>query len=165
VEGVLLVVFGLAAIVFPLWASIAAAVLLGWILIATGIAGLVGAFNARPHVHFGWSLVSSVVSILSGLVAAFYPLAGVFALAIVISAWLIVDGVSSLMIALDMRRAGQRSWGWPALSAIVDWLLAAGVFVLAPAGGPLIVGVVVAISLVSGGVALLMLGAAARRAA
>ena len=109
--------------------------LLGWISSPPELRGLVGAFNARPHVHFGWSLVSSVVSILSGLVAAFYPLAGVFALAIVISAWLIVDGVSSLMIALDMRRAGQRSWGWPALSAIVDWLLAAAF--VRPGGRPL----------------------------
>jgi uncharacterized membrane protein HdeD (DUF308 family) len=165
VEGVLLILFGLAAVAFPLWASIAAAVLLGWILIATGIAGLIGAFSARPHVHFGWSLVSSIVSIFSGLVAAFYPLAGVMALVIVIAAWLVLDGVSSMMIALDSRRAGGRSWGWSTLSAVVDWLLAIGVFVLAPAGGPLIVGIVVAISLVFGGATLLMLGAAVRRKA
>ncbi len=163
VEGVLLILFGLAAVVFPLWASIAAAVLLGWILIATGIAGIVGAVSTRPHVHFGWSLVSSIISILSGLVAAFYPLAGILALVIVIAAWLVVDGVSSMMIALASRRAGGKSWGWSAVSAVIDWLLAIGVFVLAPAGGPLIVGIVVAISLVFGGVTLLMLGAAVRR--
>ena len=39
VEGVVLILFGVAAIAFPLFASIAAAVLLGWILIASGHRG------------------------------------------------------------------------------------------------------------------------------
>jgi uncharacterized membrane protein HdeD (DUF308 family) len=158
VEGVLLLLFGLAAVVFPIFASIAAAVLLGWLLIATGIAGLIGAFSARPHLHFGWSLVSSVVSIIAGLLAAFYPLAGVLALVLLIAAWLVLDGVSSMMIALDQRRSGGKTWGWTALSAVMDWLLAIGVFVFAPLGGPVIVGIVVGVSLIFGGGALLMVG-------
>jgi uncharacterized membrane protein HdeD (DUF308 family) len=162
VEGAVLILFGVAAIAFPLFASIAAAVLLGWILIASGIAGLIGAFTERPHLHFGWSLLSSIVSIAAGLVAAFYPLAGVLALALVIAAWLALDGVGSMMIALNLRRAGSRSWGWPAVSAIIDWVLAVGIFMLAPVGGALIVGIIVGVDLVFGGVALMMIGAALR---
>jgi uncharacterized membrane protein HdeD (DUF308 family) len=84
------------------------------------------------------------------------------ALALVIAAWLVLDGVSSLMIALDLRRKGRASWGWSAVSAVVDWLLAVGIFVLAPLGGVLVVGVVVGIDLIFGGGALLMVAAAAR---
>jgi uncharacterized membrane protein HdeD (DUF308 family) len=163
VEGGVFVLFGLAAIAFPIFASFAAAVLLGWILIACGVAGLFGAFSARPHLHFGWSLVSSIVAIVAGLIVAFDPLAGVLSLVIVLAAWLVLDGVSSMMIALNLRGAGARSWGWSAFSAIVDWVLAAGIFLLAPRGGALIVGLIVGIDLLMGGVALLMIGASLRR--
>lgn len=165
VEGVLLVMFGLAAIAFPIFASIAAAILLGWILIACGIAGLFGAFSAKPHLHFGWSLVSSLVAIAAGVIAAFYPLAGIMSLALIIAAWLVLDGISSLMIGLNLRRGGGRSWGWSVLSTVVDWLLGALIVVLAPIGGSLIVGLIVGIDLVMGGVALLMIGASLRRVA
>lgn len=165
VEGVLLVLFGLAALTFPVFASIAAAVLFGWVLMAVGVAGLLGAFGSKPHLHFGWSLVSSIMAIAAGLIAAFYPLAGVTALVIVIAAWLVVDGASSMMIALDLRRKRQGPWGWPAVSAVADWLLAIGILVLAPLGGLVVVGIIVGIDLVFGGVALLMLGASGRRRA
>src|SRR5580700_7222111 len=59
VEGLLVVALGVAAVVFPVMAGVAAAVLFGWILIAVGAVGLVGAFSSRPRVHFGWSLVSA----------------------------------------------------------------------------------------------------------
>ena len=165
VEGVLLILFGLAAIVFPIIAGMAAATFVGWILIACGLAGLFGAFAARPRMHFGWSLVSSTIAIAAGFVAAFNPLAGILALILVMVVWLILDGVSSMMIALALRRSGERSWVWSAGSAVVDWLLAVGLLVLGPRGGPLMVGVIVGIDLLLGGAALLAIGASSRGAA
>jgi len=163
VEGAVLVLLGLAAIAFPIFASIAVGVLLGWILMACGVAGLFGAFASKPHLHFGWSMVSAIVAIAAGLIAAFNPIAGVLALIIVLAAWLVLDGVSSLMIALDLRGAGNRSWRWSAMSAVGDWLLALGLFVLAPLGGVFVIGVIVGIDLVLGGTALLMAGVASRK--
>lgn len=164
-EGALLILFGVAAIAFPALAGIATAVLLGWILTATGIAGLVGAFTSKPHVHFLWSLISSGLAIAAGLAIAFHPIAGATVLIIVIAAWLMLDGVSTLMIALDLRRAGRRWWGWLVASAVVDWLFAFMMFFLSPVGGLLAVGVIVGIDLVLGGLALLTIGLALRRSA
>jgi uncharacterized membrane protein HdeD (DUF308 family) len=161
-EAALLVVFGLAGLVFPALASIAAVVLFGWILIASGLMGLVSAFAARPHLHFGWSLLSAVAAVLAGFAIAVFPLSGVVALTILIAAWLLVDGVSSMMIANGLRRS-HKTWIWSVLSALVDWLLALVVLVLAPAGGFLIVGVVVGVDLVFGGLALGMTAAWGRR--
>jgi uncharacterized membrane protein HdeD (DUF308 family) len=163
-EGVLLILVGIAAIVFPAVAGIAAAVLFGWILIISGIGGLISAFSTRPHLHFAWSLASSILAIVAGLVAALFPFAGVTALVIVIAAWLALDGVTSLMIGLDLRRSGRRSWGWPIVSAIVDWILTIAVLLLSPIGGLLLVGVIVGVDLIFGGLALLALGGALRRA-
>ena len=165
VEGLLVVALGVAAVIFPVMAGVAAAVLFGWILIAVGAVGLVGAFTSRPRVHFGWSLVSAVLAIAAGLVTALIPLAGVMTLVVVIAVWLALDGVSSLMIGLDLRRAHARSWGWPIVSAVVDWALAAVLIFLNLVGDAVFVGIVVGIDLMLGGATVVMLGVAARKAA
>jgi membrane protein HdeD len=155
VEGALLILFGLAAVTFPEFAGVATAILLGWVLMACGIAGLFGAFAARPHLHFGWSMVSALVAIAAGLITALNPEAGSLALIVVVAAWLALDGLSSMMLALHQRRAGDSSWAWLAASAAADWLLAVLLVALAPTGGVLVVGVIVGIDLVLAGVLLL----------
>jgi uncharacterized membrane protein HdeD (DUF308 family) len=154
-EGALLIVLGAAALGFPVLASIATAVLVGWILVASGVIGLVGAFMSKPHVHFGWSLVSSGLAIAAGLAVAIFPLAGVITLIVVTATWLTLDGVSALMIGRHLRQAGSRAWGWSIVSAIIDWVLAAGLLLLGPFVGLYAVGMVVGVDLFLGGVALL----------
>lgn len=158
VEGVLLILCGLAAVVFPVLAGVAVGVLFAWILIILGVAGLVGALQSKPHVHFGWSLASAILAILAGLIIAFVPLAGTTALVLVIAAWLILDGASSMMLGLHLKKAGRKGWGWPVASAIADWVLAACAIALGPLGGAVLVGIIVGIDLMLGGIALMTVG-------
>lgn len=164
-EGILLILLGVAAIAFPAFAGVAAAVLFGWLLIIAGIGGIVSAFSTRPHVHFAWSIISGALAIVAGLIAALFPLAGANALVILIAAWLALDGISSLMIGMNLRRAGHKAWAWPIVSAVVDWVLAILILFVSPVGGLLLIGFVVGVDLIFGGVALLALGGAMRRAA
>ncbi|HEV2366104.1 MAG TPA: DUF308 domain-containing protein [Caulobacteraceae bacterium] len=159
IEGVILIALGVAAVVFPIFASLFAAVLLGWILLVSGIVGLIGAFAHRPHVHLGWSIVSAALAIVAGVFIAFFPLTGVITLVIVLAAWLFLDGVSSVMIGLDQRRSGSRSWGWWLASAVVDWILAGALLFLNPIGDIVVVGIIVGVDLFFGGLALLIIGA------
>jgi uncharacterized membrane protein HdeD (DUF308 family) len=158
VEGVLLILCGLAAVVFPVVAGIAIGVLFGWILIILGIAGMVSALQTKPHVHFGWSLASAILAIVAGVIIAFVPPAGTTALVLVIATWLILDGASSMMLGLHLKKAGRRGWGWPVASAIADWVLAACAIALGPLGDTALIGIIVGIDLMLGGVALLSVG-------
>lgn len=158
VEGVLLILCGIAAVVFPAFAGVAVGVLFAWILIILGIAGLIGALQSKPHVHFGWSLASAILAIVAGLIIAFVPLAGTTALVLVIAAWLILDGASSMMLGLHLKKAGRKGWGWPVASAIADWVLAACAIALGPLGGAVLIGIIVGIDLMLGGLALLTVG-------
>ncbi len=163
VEGAILIALGIAAILFPAMAGVAAGVVFGWILFVIGVLGLVSTFSARPHLHFGWSLASSIVTIVAGLIVAMFPLAGTMVLTLAMAAWLIVDGVSSFQIGRGLKRAGSSHWKWPFGSAIVDWVLAACVLALGPIGGAVFIGVVVGVDLILGGTALLGLGRALGR--
>lgn len=165
IEGVLLVLFGVAALVFPVIAGVATAVLLGWVLVACGIAGLVATLTGRDHVQFWWSLISALLALAAGLIIAFHPLVGIAVLIAVVAAWLVLDGISSLMIGLDLRRRDRRGWGWMIGSAVIDWILAAGALVLGPLFGLVAVGVIIGVDLVLGGLALLTFASGLRRQA
>ena len=165
VEGAILIALGIGAVLFPALAGAAAGVVFGWILIAMGVLGLVSTFSARPHLHFGWSLASSIVTIVAGLIVAMFPLAGTMVLVLAVAAWLIVDGVSSFQIGRGLKRAGSGHWKWLFGSAIADWVLAACVLALGPIGGAVFIGVVVGVDLILGGTALLGLGRALGRPA
>jgi uncharacterized membrane protein HdeD (DUF308 family) len=79
-------------------------------------------------------------------------------LVFVVAAWLVLDGISSLMIGLDLRRRGRHPWRWQIVSAVVDWLLAILALSLGPVGGAVLIGFVVGVDLIMGGVALFALG-------
>jgi uncharacterized membrane protein HdeD (DUF308 family) len=164
-EGVVLAILGLIALALPLLASLAAAIFIGWILIASGIMGVVSAFATKPHVHFWWSLLSGVIAIAAGVLALLTPGAAIIGLTIVIAAWLAIDGINSAMAAMHLRKTHDSGVVWLVLAAIVDWVLAACLLMLPAFGAVIAFGVIVGIDLFLGGVALVFLGAGLRRKA
>ncbi|MDE2357496.1 MAG: DUF308 domain-containing protein [Alphaproteobacteria bacterium] len=165
VEGLLLAALGVGALASPVLAGFATTILFGWLLMGAGLAGLIGVFGRAGEAHRGWGLVSSVLSLVTGGLIAFVPVAGVQVLVLVIGAWLIFDGVSSFMIARHLRGAGRSGSGWLAASAFVDVILAVGLAFLGPLGGLIAVGVIIGVDLIFGGLALAAIGWALRKAA
>ena len=77
VEGIVLVVLGVLAIVVPPIATLAVTILIGWLFLISGIVGLVTTFMARHAPGFWWSLLSAVLAIAAGVVLLVWPLSGV----------------------------------------------------------------------------------------
>src|SRR5579864_7149242 len=75
IEGIVLVVLGVLAILVPQMASIAATLFFGWILLLSGILGLISTIRARRAPGFTWSLVSALVGIVAGLLLLSRPIA------------------------------------------------------------------------------------------
>jgi uncharacterized membrane protein HdeD (DUF308 family) len=156
IEGVLLILLGIAALVMPLMAGLAATLVFGWILILTGIIGLVSAFAGRSHAHLGWSLASAIIALVIGLVLLFYPLVGAVALTTIVSVYLLLDGIALIGLALDHRKRAITPWGWLLASGVIDVLLAALIFFMSAIGSAVFVGVMVGLSLIFAGIALLL---------
>ena len=62
VEGILLAVLGLVAVILPQVASLAVTILLGWLFLISGIGGLVATYWAREMPGFWWSLISAALA-------------------------------------------------------------------------------------------------------
>jgi uncharacterized membrane protein HdeD (DUF308 family) len=165
IEAILLIVLGVFALLAPLFAGLALAVTLGVVLVAAGVLGLIAAYAGRGHAHQGWSLASAAIALIVGVLVLVWPLAAAAGLTIVLGAYLLLDGVSLIMLSLDHRRRGDRRWGWLLVSGVVDLLLAGVLITLSAVGSTVLVGFIVGLDLILAGIALLMLHRSGRRAA
>src|ERR1700730_7371106 len=59
VEGIILILLGLAAVVIPPIATLAVEILYGWLFLIRGIVGLITSFQSSLRSGFWWSLVSA----------------------------------------------------------------------------------------------------------
>src|SRR5665213_4017057 len=79
-EGIILLVLGVAAIAVPLVATVAIAIIIGWVLLLSGIIGLISTFRMRHAPGFWWSLVSAILAVVAGVVLLRWPLTGALSL-------------------------------------------------------------------------------------
>ncbi|HET7847927.1 MAG TPA: HdeD family acid-resistance protein [Pseudolabrys sp.] len=165
IEGVVLIVLGATAIALPPLATLAATIIIGWLFLVSGVMGLLTTFWMRHAPGFWWSLVSAVLGIVVGLLLLASPLRGALSLTIVLVAFFIIEGVASIMFALDHKRELSGRWGWMLASGIVDLILAALIFAGLPSTAAWAIGLLVGINLVFGGSALVGMALHAREAA
>src|SRR5579884_4034442 len=165
VEGVVLVVLGLAAIVVPAVATLAFELVIGWLFLISGIIGLITTFWMRHAPGFWWSLLSAVIGIGAGVVLISWPISGTLSLTFVLIAFFIIEGIATLMYAIEHRNQLSGRWGWMLASGIVDLILAGIIFAGLPGTAAWALGLLVGINLVFGGTAMIGMALAAREAA
>jgi uncharacterized membrane protein HdeD (DUF308 family) len=162
-EGIVLDLLGLAAIALPPLAGLASTLILGWILIVAGIAGLLSTSRSRQAPGFGWSLLSAAAALIAGLLLVWNPLAGLVTLTYVLAAYFLVDGVVAVVMALAHRREFSGRWEWMLLNGIIDLILAAIILSGMPGDVAWVLGLLVGIDLVFGGMSLIMMALASRK--
>jgi uncharacterized membrane protein HdeD (DUF308 family) len=162
IEGIVLLVLGLLAIIVPPIATLAVEILIGWLLLASGIIGLISTFRMRGAPGFAWSLVSALIGIAAGVILLAWPVSGVVSLTLVLSIFLLMEGIATIMIALQHRRDFAGRWAMLLFSGIVDLILAGIIFAGLPGTAAWAIGVLVGINLIVGGAALISMALHAR---
>lgn len=164
-EGIILVILGVAAIVLPPLATLAFTIIIGWIFLVSGIMGLITTFWARHAPGFWWALISAIIAIAAGVVLLLWPITGTLSLTLVLIAFFVVEGISSIMYAIDHRNQLSGRWGWMLVSGIIDLILAGIIFAGLPGTALWALGLLVGINMVFGGAALIAMAMAARHPA
>ena len=152
-EGIILVILGLVAFMLPPIATLAVEFVVGWVFLLRGIVGLIATFRMRRAPGFWWSLLSAILGIVAGIALLGWPLSGAFSLTVIVIAFFVIEGVVSIMFALEHKR--ERSGRW-------SWMLASVIFIGLPATASWAIGLLVAINMVFGGVAIIAMAMHAR---
>ena len=161
-EGIILVILGLAAIAVPLIATLAFTIIIGWVFLVAGVVGLITTFWARGAPGFWWSLISAIIAIAAGVVLLLWPISGSISLTLVLIAFFIIEGIASIMYAIEHRNQATGQWLWMLVSGIIDLILAGIIFAGLPGTAFWALGLLVGINMVFGGAALIAMALAAR---
>jgi len=162
VEGILLSILGIAALLVPPVASLAITILLGWIFLISGIGGLVVTYWARNMPGFWWSLISAALAVLAGGALLARPAQAALTLTIVVGAYFFAEGLATIMYALEHRRELTSRWSWLVISGIIDIVISFLVIAGLPNSAEWAIGILVGINLLFGGATLIAVAMAAR---
>jgi uncharacterized membrane protein HdeD (DUF308 family) len=163
IEGIVLAILGLAAIIVPQLASLAVTIYLAWMFLIMGILGLVMTFWARGMPGFWWSLISAVLAIAAGAILLARPAQGVLTLTIVLGAFFLAEGVATIMYALEHRRELSGRSSWLIVSGAVDIIIAGLIITGLPSSAEWAIGLLVGINLLFGGTSMIGMALAARQ--
>ena len=160
--GILLVIAGVAALIFPFLAAVTAALYIGWFALIAGVIAIWVAISTRSEPHLGWRLAVGVLYIVLGFLLVGNPVAGAASLALLVGAVMTVSGIVEIMLAI--RRRPHSGWGWLLASGILSILFALLIVIGWPLGSLVLIGYLVGFQIISIGLARIMLAMAAKKA-
>lgn len=155
-EGIVLIILGWLALVLPTFAAAALFnTIIGWLFVVSGLIGLVTTLGGRLTAGFWWSLLSAALAIAVGATLMQWPAANSIPVAYVLVTFFVIEGLATIMFALDHRRQLSGRWEWMVASGVVDLSLAVLVVLGLPDILPWTIGLLVGINMVFGGSALI----------
>jgi uncharacterized membrane protein HdeD (DUF308 family) len=159
-QGILLVIAGVLALVYPLITNVALVVFLGWMLLLSGIVQAVTLIGGGKTPDFWLQLISAALSVVVGFLFLRDPAVGVGTLVMLMSVFFMIEGISKTVFSLTIRPFP--NWGWVLASGILGILIA--VWLLAnPGMSLLLLGILIGIQLISEGIAIATMAWMARK--
>jgi len=147
--GIALVILGVAAVVFPIFSTLVAALLVGWVFLISGIFLLVGSFSIHGTGPFFGALLLSLLSIAAGVFLLFNPLAGEIALTLMVGVIFIIQGAFEIFFAFETRP--HRGWVGMLISGIASVILAILIAAGWPAVSVIVLGILLGVNLLTTG--------------
>lgn len=160
--GILLLIAGVCALLYPVIAAVAATLYVGWFALIAGVFAVVIAIRTRSEPQFGWRVLVGVLYLLLGFVLVANPIAGAASLALFVGAMLAAAGVVEIVLAFRIKP--RKGWGWLLANGILSILLAALIAIGWPLESLILIGYLVGFQIIACGVARIGLGMAARDA-
>ena len=159
--GILLIVLGTVAIGAPYASGFAINLLVGWLLVISGVAHCIHAFKAT-----GWrgGLLQFLCGLLYlgvGIMMILNPIAGLLALTMTVLVYFVVSGIFRIIQAIRIEKLPRR--GWVMLSGILSLVLAIYIGAQFPTSALWLIGLLFGIEMMFSGWAFVMIALAARK--
>lgn len=119
--GIVMILAGFAAIVFPFFSTIGVTLSVGAMLVVAGFAQAIGAFSYPNRTGIVLGLVVAALWLVGGVYLLARPLEGVFALTILVAAAFLAEGAIKTVLSFQMRPIA--GWGWLLFDGIVSVVL------------------------------------------
>src|SRR5205085_10653028 len=162
--GILMLICGFLAITLPLASGIGVAIVIGWILLISGVWHLLFGFRSGSGIGgFLWQLLLAIVYGAAGLMILLYPLAGLAWLTLVLATFLLIEAALEFVLYFNIRRRVNAAW--VLVDAIITLLLGILIWARWPFSSVWAIGTLIGVSLIFSGISRLMLSSAVSREA
>ena len=158
--GILLLVSGSVALVYPFIASVAAVIVLGAALLLSGVATIVASFWAGRWSATLLQLLLGIFYAVTGFIIMDAPITATVSLTLVVAAMFIIVGIMRSVAALTIRFP---QWGWALLSGLLSTLVGLVIYKNLPQTALWAIGTLVGIQLIFDGWFWVMISQAVRR--
>lgn len=133
-RGLVAILFGLAALVWPGLILAVLIVLFGAYAFVDGILAVIAAFRSSGRgMRRPLLLIEGAIGILFGILALFWPGLTALALLYMIAFWAILSGIARIVMAIMLRREIENEWSI-ALSGVLSVILGIVLLLLPGAG-------------------------------
>jgi uncharacterized membrane protein HdeD (DUF308 family) len=161
--GVLLIIFGLAAISLPLVAAIAVNALVAWLIVLAGAVHLILGFRAHSAGSAIWKLLVGLAYLAFGIYLFTHPVSGVASLTLVLASLFLLEGVLDIVLFFSVRALPGS--GMILIDGIITLLVGGMVYAQWPSSAAWAIGTLVGVSMLVSGVTRVMLSLTVRKAA
>jgi uncharacterized membrane protein HdeD (DUF308 family) len=148
--GLAMVVLGIAALVFPLISTMGVALLVGWVLLISGVINMVNAFSIEGTGPFFGALLFGLLSIAAGIYLLSHPLGGAAALTITVGLIFMFQGAYEIVLAFEARPL--KGWGGLLFSGFASIVLAVLIMAGWPAVSAVTLGILLGVNSISMGI-------------
>ncbi len=160
IAGIVAILGGIFALLNPVAATLTATVLAAWIFIVSGIVLLATLFSEMSWGRRIWTALLGALSVYVGISILGNPLEGVLTLTLVVGIAFLAEGVVKLIMAFGAR--GTPYFWMVLLSGAISVLLGGMILSNFPQSATSILGILLAVELISTGVATIALSLHAR---
>jgi uncharacterized membrane protein HdeD (DUF308 family) len=155
--GIVLVLFGAICVVGNIAATFATVLVLGWLLIASGILSLIHAFQVHNWNGFFLFFLSALLRGFTGYVLIRYPYGGAAGITLVVASFFIVGGLFRATGAAMLRFP---RWEWATFSGILSFVLGVMLLTSLPVSSVWFLGFAIGLDMIFDGASLISLATA-----
>lgn len=159
--GILMIVAGTVAIIFPFVSTLGVEIAIGAMLVVAGIAQIIIAFRYPKWSKLLLGILIGLAWVIAGALLLLMPLEGIAVLTIVIAASFLAEGVLKLVFAFQMQQTP--NWGWMLFDSMLAIVLGGLLLWQFPSSALWAIGTLAGINILFSGWTLIMLASATRQ--
>jgi len=161
--GVIYLIAGILAFGSVLFATVVSVLFVGVMMIVSGIAEIINAFQVKSWGKFLFWALLGVLYVVAGFIVFENPLLAAATLTLFLGVALVISGIVRVFLAFGMNAAAP--WGLVALSGVITLVLGAIILAHWPVSSLYVLGIFLSVDLIFAGISWIGMGMALKRRA
>lgn len=154
-QGILFLILGVAALMIPVVFSLTFEWMVGWFFLIGGGIQLIRCIQSNGAPGYWWLILSSLFSMLFGVLLVFQPFEGVAALTLVIAVYFLAEGLVKIFFAFQLRAFTH--WWWILFNGLCSLAIALIVFTGWPFTAMWFIGTLLGVYLIINGLSFILM--------